>query len=105
MSGGLSHTTVLLDEAVEALAIKRDGIYVDGTFGRGGHSAQILKRLGTNGKLIAMDNDAPASNRICYVGTDNYQAGKAVGRLVKETMPDGGTVAIFVGQIGNAVAQ
>ncbi len=60
MSEGLSHTTVLLDEAVEALAIKPDGIYVDGTFGRGGHSAQILKRLGTNGKLIAMDKDPAA---------------------------------------------
>ena len=47
MSGGLSHVTVLLHEAVEALAIKPDGIYVDGTFGRGGHSARILEQLGT----------------------------------------------------------
>jgi ribose transport system substrate-binding protein len=50
-------------------------------------------------KLIAMDNDAPTSNRICYVGTNNYEAGKTVGRLVKEAMPNGGTLAIFVGQI------
>ncbi len=60
MSEGLAHTTVLLREAVEALAIKPDGTYVDGTFGRGGHSAQILKRLGAGGKLIAMDKDPAA---------------------------------------------
>jgi 16S rRNA (cytosine1402-N4)-methyltransferase len=55
-----SHTTVLLHEAVEALAIRRDGVYVDGTFGRGGHSAEILKRLGADGKLIALDRDVAA---------------------------------------------
>ena len=60
MSGGLTHATVLLDEAVEALAIKPDGIYVDGTFGRGGHSAQILRRLGSKGRLIALDKDPAA---------------------------------------------
>ena len=54
MSEGLAHTTVLLNEAVDALAIKPDGIYVDGTFGRGGHSAQILKQLSGKGKLIAL---------------------------------------------------
>jgi 16S rRNA (cytosine1402-N4)-methyltransferase len=57
---GLAHTTVLLNEAVEALAIKPDGIYVDGTFGRGGHSKLILERLGGNGKLIALDKDPAA---------------------------------------------
>ena len=56
----LVHTTVLLNEAVEALAIKPDGIYVDGTFGRGGHSALILERLGSNGRLIALDKDPAA---------------------------------------------
>ncbi|OGS92055.1 MAG: 16S rRNA (cytosine(1402)-N(4))-methyltransferase [Gallionellales bacterium GWA2_60_18] len=60
MSEGLAHTTVLLNEAVEALAIKPDGIYVDGTFGRGGHSAEILKRLSGKGKLIALDKDPAA---------------------------------------------
>ena len=56
----LVHTTVLLDEAVEALAIKPDGVYVDGTFGRGGHSAKILQQLGANGRLIALDKDPAA---------------------------------------------
>ena len=60
MHEGLAHTTVLLNEAVAALEIKPDGIYVDGTFGRGGHSAKILERLGASGKLIAMDKDPAA---------------------------------------------
>ncbi len=59
MSAAL-HITVLLEEAVEALAIKPDGVYVDGTFGRGGHSRAVLARLGPNGKLIAFDRDPVA---------------------------------------------
>lgn len=51
------HRPVLLSEAVEALAIKPDGYYLDGTFGRGGHSAEILKNLGESGSLLAMDQD------------------------------------------------
>ncbi len=54
------HVTVLLHEAVDALAIKPDGVYVDGTFGRGGHSRLILSRLGSNGRLIAFDKDLAA---------------------------------------------
>jgi 16S rRNA (cytosine1402-N4)-methyltransferase len=56
----LIHTTVLLSEAVDALAIKPDGIYVDCTFGRGGHSALILQRLNQSGRLIALDKDMAA---------------------------------------------
>ena len=54
------HTAVLLHEAIEALAIKPDGIYVDGTFGRGGHSRLILSRLGQDGRLISFDKDLDA---------------------------------------------
>jgi 16S rRNA (cytosine1402-N4)-methyltransferase len=54
------HVTVLLHEAVDALAIKPDGIYVDGTFGRGGHSRLILEQLGGRGRLIAFDRDPSA---------------------------------------------
>lgn len=54
------HVTVLLQEAVDALALKSDGVYVDGTFGRGGHSRLILSKLGANGRLIAMDRDMAA---------------------------------------------
>jgi len=54
------HITVLLNEAVDALAIREDGIYVDGTFGRGGHSRLILSRLGSQGRLIVFDKDPQA---------------------------------------------
>jgi 16S rRNA (cytosine1402-N4)-methyltransferase len=55
-----AHITVLLQEAVDALAIRADGIYVDGTFGRGGHARAILQRLGAAGRLIAIDRDPQA---------------------------------------------
>lgn len=51
------HVTVLLDEAVEGLAVREDGCYVDGTFGRGGHSRLILQRLGPEGRLLGFDKD------------------------------------------------
>lgn len=54
------HNPVLLQESVHALAIKKDGIYVDVTFGGGGHSREILNQLGENGKLFAFDQDADA---------------------------------------------
>ncbi len=54
------HNPVLLHETVDGLNIKPDGIYVDVTFGGGGHSKEILKRLGTNGKLFAFDQDEDA---------------------------------------------
>ncbi len=60
MTEELTHITVLLDEAIAALAIKPDGIYVDCTFGRGGHSAKILQQLGAQGRLIALDKDLAA---------------------------------------------
>jgi len=60
VSEGLVHATVLLSEAVDALQVKPDGIYVDGTFGRGGHSRLILEKLGEHGKLIALDKDPMA---------------------------------------------
>ncbi|MGC2166347.1 MAG: 16S rRNA (cytosine(1402)-N(4))-methyltransferase RsmH, partial [Gallionella sp.] len=60
MSEGLAHITVLLNEAAAALGIKTDGVYVDGTFGRGGHSKLILSCIGERGKLIALDKDPVA---------------------------------------------
>ncbi|MDR1228111.1 MAG: 16S rRNA (cytosine(1402)-N(4))-methyltransferase RsmH [Azoarcus sp.] len=54
------HITVLLREAVDALAIKDGGVYVDGTFGRGGHSLEALSRLGVTGRLVALDRDPQA---------------------------------------------
>jgi 16S rRNA (cytosine1402-N4)-methyltransferase len=54
------HMPVLLDEAIVGLNIRPDGIYVDGTFGRGGHSRRILEELGVEGRLLAFDKDAEA---------------------------------------------
>jgi len=56
----LAHRAVLLEEAITALAVRADGVYVDATFGRGGHSRAILARLGTAGRLIALDRDPEA---------------------------------------------
>ena len=55
-----NHTTVLLAEAIEALLTMQDGVYVDGTFGRGGHSRALLAKLGPAGRLIAVDRDPQA---------------------------------------------
>ena len=57
MSEALSHITVLLDEAVSALAVHSDGCYVDGTFGRGGHSRLILEHMGEGGRVLGFDKD------------------------------------------------
>ncbi len=54
------HFSVLLHEAVDALNVRSSGTYLDGTFGRGGHSKEILKKLGKGGRLIAVDKDADA---------------------------------------------
>lgn len=62
-----AHAAVLAQEAIDALNIRSDGIYVDGTFGRGGHSRLILERLGKGGRLVALDRDPEA-----------VQAGRAV---------------------------
>ncbi len=60
MAASNTHDAVLLEEALEALAIKADGLYVDATFGRGGHSELILSRLGEEGRLLVIDKDPQA---------------------------------------------
>ncbi|PCI60913.1 MAG: 16S rRNA (cytosine(1402)-N(4))-methyltransferase [Gammaproteobacteria bacterium] len=60
MSTTYSHISVLLAEAISGLAIKADGCYIDGTFGRGGHSGLILSQLNEQGRLIAIDRDLRA---------------------------------------------
>ncbi|WP_137818129.1 16S rRNA (cytosine(1402)-N(4))-methyltransferase RsmH [Pseudomonas sp. 2FG] len=60
MTSGFQHITVLLNEAVEALAVRADGCYLDGTFGRGGHSRLILEKLGPDGRLLGFDKDPQA---------------------------------------------
>ncbi len=60
MSENFAHLSVLLKETVDGLNIKPDGIYIDGTFGRGGHSNHLLSQLGPKGRLIAIDRDPQA---------------------------------------------
>lgn len=58
----------------------------------------FLNDIAAKVPLITQDNDAPDTKRLCYLGTNNYEAGKEVGKLVKEVMPKGGKIAIFVGR-------
>tara|TARA_B100000780_G_scaffold272720_1_gene235308 strand:- start:504 stop:800 length:297 start_codon:yes stop_codon:yes gene_type:complete len=59
-NNSIEHIPVLLKESIIGLSIKKGGIYLDCTFGRGGHSREILKNLGPNGRLISMDKDRAA---------------------------------------------
>jgi len=72
-AAGFSHTPVLLDECIELLNIRPEGLYVDGTLGGGGHSAEILKRLGPGGRLYGIDRDddaiAAATERLTGLST------------------------------------
>ncbi len=72
MGNGLQHRTVLLDEAVDALVTRADGVYVDGTFGRGGHSRAVLGRLAEGGRLIAFDKDPLAIATAEQVGDARF---------------------------------
>lgn len=64
---------------------------------------ETLTRIAKKIPLVTMDNDADKTGRLCYIGIDNYEGGKAVGRLVKKVLPPtGGTVAIFIGSTKSA---
>jgi 16S rRNA (cytosine1402-N4)-methyltransferase len=88
------HTTVLLKEAVDGLAVQPDGVYADATFGGGGHSREILSRLGAAGKLVAFDQDSdawankPDDDRLIPVN-ENFRYIKRFLRLHGFTAIDG----------------
>lgn len=64
------------------------------------NQAEFFDEVAAKVPLITQDSDLPSgSKRLCFLGTDNYEAGKAAGKLVKEALPDGGRVAIFVGSM------
>jgi 16S rRNA (cytosine1402-N4)-methyltransferase len=73
MGNELQHRTVLLEEAVNALVTRTDGIYIDGTFGRGGHSRAVLAKLGEAGRLIAFDKDPLAIATAQQVGDPRFE--------------------------------
>ncbi|MAX39737.1 MAG: sugar ABC transporter substrate-binding protein [Gimesia sp.] len=66
---------------------------------------ELLKEIAARSILITQDSDAPESPRQCYIGMDNYTAGRMCGELVKEALPDGGEVMLFVGRLGQANAR
>lgn len=73
MTAPWTHTSVMLREALEALAIHKDGTYIDATFGRGGHAREILKRLSSQGTLIAFDRDVEAVNAAQQMSEDRLK--------------------------------
>jgi ribose transport system substrate-binding protein len=66
---------------------------------------QLLNRAAQQALVITQDSDAPDSNRVCYIGTDNIAAGRQAGTLVKEALPQGGKIMVFVGTLDAANAQ
>jgi ribose transport system substrate-binding protein len=69
------------------------------------NQGDLLAEISQHTKLITQDSDAPDSDRLCYIGVDNYTAGRMCGALVREAMPEGGSVMIFVGRLGQANAR
>jgi len=65
----------------------------------------MLNRAASQALVFTQDSDAPNSNRVCYVGTDNVAAGRQAGQLVKEALPNGGKIMVFVGVLDAANAQ
>jgi ribose transport system substrate-binding protein len=57
----------------------------------------MLNRAASQALIVTQDSDAPTSNRVCYIGTDNVEAGRQAGQLVKEALPNGGKIMVFVG--------
>jgi len=70
-----------------------------------GNQTEMLNRAAAKVNLITQDSDAPKSNRLCYIGTNNYQAGREAGKLIKEVLPDGGEIMVFVGSLDAQNAQ
>jgi ribose transport system substrate-binding protein len=69
------------------------------------NQTQMLNRAAGQTLVVTQDSDAPNSNRECYIGTDNIEAGRQAGQLVKEALPNGGKIMVFVGVLDAANAQ
>ena len=89
------HIPVLLEESINSLDIKPDGVYVDCTMGKGGHSAAILERLSAKGRLIGIDRDPDAIKNLTerFSGVDNVKIVHGnffdIKELLSELIPDG----------------
>jgi ribose transport system substrate-binding protein len=69
------------------------------------NSTEILNRVASQAVLFTTDSDAPESERVLYIGTDNVAAGEQAGELIKKALPDGGKIMLFVGTMGAANAR
>jgi ribose transport system substrate-binding protein len=69
------------------------------------NQVDLINEVAARCPVITHDSDAPDSKRLCFVGMDNYKAGRAAGKLVKEALPDGGRIMIFVGRLEQLNAQ
>jgi ribose transport system substrate-binding protein len=69
------------------------------------NQTQMLNRAASQTLVVTQDSDAPDSNRVCYIGTDNVEAGRQAGQLVKDALPNGGKIMVFVGVLDAANAQ
>jgi ribose transport system substrate-binding protein len=69
------------------------------------NQTEMLNRAATQTIVVTQDSDAPNSNRVCYIGTDNVAAGRQAGELVKQALPNGGKIMVFVGVLDAANAQ
>ncbi|MFT4538109.1 MAG: ribose transport system substrate-binding protein [Planctomycetota bacterium] len=81
----------------DLLVLGVDGIaisLIDGV-----NQADFVNEACAQTRVITHDSDAPGTNRLCFVGMDNYAAGRECGKLVKEVMPDGGSVMMFIGRL------
>jgi ribose transport system substrate-binding protein len=70
-----------------------------------GNQTEFLDKIASQTLLITHDSDAPKSKRVCYIGTDNTAAGVEAGKLIKEALPNGGKIMVFVGTLDAANAQ
>ncbi len=87
----------------ELLAMGVDGIAVSPI--DPDNQADILNACGEQTNYITQDSDAPETNRLCYVGMSNYDAGRMCGELVRDALPEGGSIMIFVGRLEQANAR
>lgn len=88
------HEPVLLEEALDCLAVKADGVYVDATYGRGGHSRGILARLGPSGRLLAMDRDpeAVAAAGMQWRGEQRFVCYRGAFSMLEQRMRESGVL-------------
>ena len=93
-SGGITDQK---DKVEDLLTRKVDGIAISPI--DADNQTELLNKAAERANLVTHDSDAPASNRMCYIGMDNYEAGLMCAELVKKALPEGGKVMIFVGRM------